>query len=54
MLAYFEYFVSYPQSQLIRAQEAKIAKENLAVYFIRGISAKDIFVYNVFAEAIFI
>lgn len=52
-LAYFKYFLGYPQLCLIRGRERKVAKNDLAACFIEGIFAGRIFVECIFAVAIF-
>lgn len=42
ILAYYEYFLSCLLSYLIRARKAKIAENNLAMYSIKEISARNI------------
>ena len=52
MLAYFEYFLDCPQHCLIKAGETKLAENNLALCFIRGISARGVFIWSVSVKAI--
>lgn len=44
LLTYFRYFLDYLQFCLIKARKAKVAKDNLAKYYIKGIFAKNILV----------
>lgn len=42
ILACYEYFLSCPLSYLIKVRKAKIAENNLAIYSIKEISARNI------------
>lgn len=52
ILICFEYFLGYSWPCLTKTKEDKIVKSDLATYFIKNLSAKDIFVQGVFAKVI--